>query len=84
MEKERDHNLQDSNDWVKHIRPLRRDLFFFSGILPEGVERNDLPKEKILGRIGEVTYPENFQDRVEDLVFTFPVVHILKRMHRKR
>ncbi|MBI2011198.1 hypothetical protein HYS91_00370 [Candidatus Daviesbacteria bacterium] len=74
MNKERVDNPPNANDWVKNIRTLRRDLFFLTGILPEGVERGDLPKEKILGIIGEVTYPEDFQDRVDDLVFTFPVI----------
>jgi len=74
MGKERNNNLPEQNDWVKNVRTLRRTLFFTSGILPEGVERKDLPKEKILGIIGEVTYPENFQNRVDDLVFTFPVI----------
>lgn len=77
MDKERNHNLADNYDGVKNVRPLRRTLFFTSGILPEGVERSDLPKEKIIGIIGKVTYPEDSQKRVEDLVFTFPVIEDL-------
>lgn len=52
-----------------------------SRYLPPGVERGDLPRQKVHGFIGAINYPAQVPAKIESFVFTFSLIEHLSPTH---